>query len=203
MQIFVYFSVLIIFAVWLQYEIRKNSRLSRKSTKLFWEREKQANLTRKTDISDLDYITIPLEKLPMSDHKDATVNSYRDTILSISSKKILNLTGLTNTDLKIKYGASNINLLSEYDNNYTVLVSILQKWGERLYGLGFSEEAVPVLEYAVTCLTDVRKTYRLLAEIYMEQNTPEKIDPLLDALSLTKINRKDLLSKELLRIKNP
>ncbi len=202
MKILVNFGVLLIFVLWLNYEIRKNNRLSKKGSELFWGRENQANLTRNTEISDLEFITIPLERLPMSDHTDATINSYRDTILNLSSKKIVNLTGLTNTELKLKYGAANINLLSEYDNNYIVLVSILQKWGERLYHNGNSEEAVAVLEFGVMCLTDVRKTYLLLAGIYVEQHTPEKIDPLLEILPFTRIVRKDSLAEALVKLKN-
>lgn len=202
MQILVNFSVLLIFVLWLHYEIRKNNRLSKKGAELFWERERQANLTRKSDISGLEYITIPVERLPMSDHTDATINSYRDTILNLSSKKIVNLTGFTNTDLKLKYGAANINQLSEYDNYYIVLVSILQKWGDRLYQNGNLSDAEAVLEFSVMCLTDVRKTYLLLARIYMEQSTPEKIDPLLEILPFIRIVRRDALVEDLIKIKN-
>ncbi len=202
MQILVNFSVLFIFILWLQYEIRKNNRLTKKKSELFWERERQANLTRKADISELEYIEIPLERLPMADHADPTINSYRDTIRNLSSKKIVNLTGFTNTDLKLKYGAANITLLSEYDNHYTVLVSILQKWGERLYHHGNTMDAVSVLEFAIMCLTDVRKSYLLLAQIYANQHTPEKIDDLLEILPFTKVLRKDALAEELRKIKN-
>lgn len=201
MQILVYFAILIIFALWLNYEIHKISRIDKKKNDLFWKNERLANLSRRTNITGLEYITIPLDTLPMSDMDDSTINSYRDIIRDLSDKLIVNLTGLTNTDLKLKYGASNLNRLSEYDNNYTILVSMLHKWGERLYNMGYVKEAITVLEYSVMCLTDVRKTYLLLAKIYMEQNTPEQIDPLLDILPFTKIARKEKLSEELVGIK--
>ena len=202
MQIIVYFSILIIFTLWLNYEIHKHSRIDKKKIDQFWRNERNANLIRRTDISELEYITIPLDTLPIADVEDATINSYRDTIRSLSDKRIVNLTGLTNTDLKLKYGTSNLKSLSDYDNNYTVLVSMLHKWGERLYNKGYVKEAIQVLEYSVMCLTDVRKTYLLLAKIYMEQNTPEQINPLLEILPFTKIVKKDKLSDELVRIKN-
>jgi hypothetical protein len=202
MQLFVNFSILIIFVLWLFYEIKKSSRIDRIKTEKFWERERLANLSRKTDISELEYISIPVERLPMADTDDPTVNSYRDTIKKLADKKILNLSGLTNTDLKLKYGSANITRLSEYDNNYLILVSILHKWGERLYQNGLAEAALPVLEFAVMCLTDVKRTYQLLAEIYMENHTPENIDPLLDIIPFTSIAKKDELAEELIRIKN-
>lgn len=202
MQLFVNFSLLIIFVVWQFYEIQKSDRLSKKGTEVFWKKEQMANLSRRADISGLDYIIIPLEQLPMADTDDPTINSYRDTISKLADQRILNLTGFTNTDLKMKYGASNINTLSEYDNNYLILVSILHKWGERLYRKGYTEAALSVLEYAVMCLTDVRMTYQLLAEIYRNQHKFDKIDALIDKISSTNIIRKDKLTEELSRIKN-
>jgi hypothetical protein len=179
-------SVLIlIFIVWLQYEIRKASRLDKSSTDNFWEKEKQSNLTRRKDISQLDYIILKLESLPLEDKEDLTVNSYRDTILKLSDKKILNLSGYTNTDLKTMYGPANMKLLTEYDGNFITLISMLQKWAERLYADGYTEDAKSVLEFAVSHKTDVTRSYRLLAEIYKLQNTPEKINGLIQSISET------------------
>lgn len=189
---FVSISLLIVFVLWLNYQIAKSNRISRKGIDEFWNKESQANLTRKADISSLTYITIPFEKLPLEDNPDQTINSYRDTILSHSGKKILNLSGLSNTELKLKYGTSNIKLLSEYDINYTVVISMLHKWGERLLELGFVNEAIAVLEVALDCHSDSHKTYELLAKIYIEQGS-NKINPLIDRISSANIRDKENL----------
>lgn len=202
MELIVNFGVLIIFAVWLQYKMRKADRLSNKSSLQFWEKERQANLSRRADISDLEYITVPADSLPVSDTEDATINSYRDTILSLSGKKIVNLTGLTNTELKLKYGPANLSLLSEYDNNYIILVSILQKWGKRLLDKGYMAEAASVFEFAAKCKTDVKSTYKMLAGIYKEQHAPDKIDALIDIIPLTNITGKSALIQELSSIRD-
>ena len=189
-------SLLMIFVLWLNYEIGKNNRLSKKRRDEFWNRESQANQARKSDISDLDYITIPFDKLPLEDNPDQTINSYRDTILSHSDKKILNLSGISNTELKLKYGVSNLNKLIEYDSNYTNLVAILHKWGERLYMNGNHQEALSVLGVALDCKTDVHKTYELLTEIYKSQGSDDKIKLLIDRVSSSSIRNKEaLLSK--------
>lgn len=188
--------LVIIFVLWLRYEIGKSNQNNRKSSDTFWELERKANSTRKVDISDLHFITVSLDKLPMADHQDSTINSYRDTILKLSDKQIFNLTGLTNTDLKLKYGAANLNILMDYDNNYILLVSILQKWGERLYSLGDVAKAVSVLEQAIMCQTDAIITYRLLVKIYRELNKPDKITNLINNIKDSTINRKkDILSE--------
>lgn len=187
----------IIFAFWLHYEIAKSNKQDKLRNQSFWRKEKQANSARRRDISNLDYITVALDRLPLKDHEDDTINSYRDTIVKLADQKIVNLTGLTNTELKFQYGAANLELLAEYDSNYTKLVSILHIWGERLYNRGNVSDAIAVLEYAVSCYTDAAKTYRLLAAIYKEQNTPDKINHLIDVIPNTKMLRKDAFLREL------
>jgi hypothetical protein len=194
-------AITLIFIVWLHYEIRKTSSSSKKATNNFWNKESESNLVRRMDISGLNYLTLDTRFLPMEDHEDQTINSYRDSILKLTDKKMLNLAGLTNTELKYKYGAPNINLLAEYDNNYTILVSMLQKWAERLNNGGFTDEALSVLEYALTFPTDVAKSYKLLAELYKKKNTPHKIDDLIPIIMETAILDKTNLIDELNKIK--
>lgn len=192
----------ILIALWLQYEIAKSKKQDKRSNQHFWQRERKANTVRRRDISNLNYIHVAVDRLPLKNHEDDTINSYRDTIIQLADKKILNLTGLTNTELKYQYGTANLALLSEYDNNYTKLVSILHKWGCRLYDCGNISDAVLVLEYAISCFTDVTQTYRLLATIYKEKEMPHHINHLVEIISDTKILRKDTLIKELKQIKN-
>jgi len=194
---FVSISLLLIFVVWLNYEIGKTNRLSRKKKDEFLKKETLANQTRRGDISSLNYISIPFDRLPLDDNPDQTINSYRDIILSHSHKKILNLSGYSNTDLKLKYGVSNINALIEYDNNYTVLVSVLHKWAELLYKKGYHQDALNVLETALECGTDVHKSFELLAKIYKEQGLSDKLNLLIDKISSSSIRDKDSLMLKL------
>ncbi len=201
MEQFIIIGFLIIFVAWLNYEIGKNNRLSKKKTEEFWEKESQANRTRKGDISGLDYISIPFDRLPINDNPDQTINSYRDTILSQSSKKILNLSGISNTELKLKYGAPNLTLLTEYDNNYAIMVAVLHKWGERLYINSYYKEAIAVLEVALDCRTDVYKTFELVAKIYSEKGLFDKINLLEDRISSSSIRNKETLLSKLEELK--
>jgi hypothetical protein len=78
---------------------------------------------------------------------------------------------------------------------------MLQKWAERLYTGGFTDESISVLEYALTFHTDVTKSYKLLADLYIKQNTPEKIDDLIPIIWETAIQDKNKLIDELNAIK--
>lgn len=145
----------------------------------FWQREHAANSTRRKPLDDLPYIKLPMDLFPMELLPDVPkVEDYRQIILSLKELPIVNFTGLSNTDLKLRYGAPNLDLLTSYDQNYTLLVRTIQQWAQALYDNGFSDEACQLLEFAVSTKTDVSATYRLLCKIYREKGTPEKIQTL-------------------------
>lgn len=145
----------------------------------FWEREREANSTRRKSLDDLDYIKLPIEEFPMSLLEDLPkAEDYKQIIRTLSELPIVNFTGISNTELKLRYGAPNIDLLSEYDQNYTLLVRTLQQWAQLLYENGYVDEARRMLEFSVSTGTDVSATYRLLCQIYKQQHTPEKISSL-------------------------
>ncbi len=161
----------------------------------FWERERAANNTRRKSLDDLPYIRLPMEIFPMDLLPDVPkVEECRQTILSLKDLPIVNFTGFTNTDLKLRYGAPNINLLISYDQSYTLLVRTLQQWAQALYDGGYPKEACQLLEFSVSTGTDVSATYRLLCKIYQEQGTPEKISDLyLIAETLNSVNQKTIV----------
>lgn len=145
----------------------------------FWEREIRANSTRRQPLDNLDYIKVTPEDFPMSLLEDIPkAEDYKQIIRSLSELPIVNFTGISNTELKLRYGAPNIDLLMHYDQNYTLLVRTLQQWAQMLYEAGYVDDARRMLEFSVSTGTDVSATYRLLCQIYNEQHTPEKIGEL-------------------------
>lgn len=144
----------------------------------FWEREEHANSIRKEDISQLEYITIPLDKLPFRDTNDTKLCEYQNTVRNLSEYKILNLTGISNTDLKLQYGTANLEFLSLADQRFTTLARTISLWGNYLYEQGDVLDATTVLEFGIQCKTDVSANYITLAKIYKEKS-PEKISGLI------------------------
>lgn len=143
---------------------RQGSRYQKREAQ-FWTRERQANAVRRKSLDGLNYIRIPLEDFPTHIlQNDETVLECISTLETLTSRKIVNLTGYTNTDLKLEYGTANITALSEYDQNYTVLVRTLQKWADVLLETGYAEEASVLMEFAVSTGTDISRTYLALAD---------------------------------------
>lgn len=175
------------FICMLSIAIRRHSRIVQKKQEQFWERERQANHVRRKPLDNLDYITIPLERLPVHVMTaDVTVRECLDVLNTLAGEKIVNFTGITNTDLKLTYGTANITVLSGYDQNFTLLVQTLQKWAETLHKAGYTDEARQVLEYAVSVHSDAGTSYRLLAALYDQAGEREKVTGLYDtALALT------------------
>lgn len=145
----------------------------------FWSREERANSVRRKPLDDLNYIKIPLEAFPthlLNDNDE--VLECIDILESLTSRKIVNFTGRSNTDLKLEYGTANLEALTEYDQNYTLLVRTLQKWADRLIEGGYNKEAVPLMEFAVSTNTDISRTYYVLAEYYASLGQYQEIDRL-------------------------
>lgn len=174
-----FLASLFLFLLVLGRALKKSTRTMEAEEQSFWQKERAANSVRKKPLDDLDYIAIPLEQLPTDVHKeDPVVQECVDTLTILKDCKIVNLTGITNTDLKLTYGTANITVLSEYDQSYTLLVTTLQKWADRLVSLEDLASAKTVLEYAVSVRSDVTGTYLMLAEIYEKQGASGRIPEL-------------------------
>ena len=168
---FPFLAIFITFCLVLTYYIRKSDASQQKVEDEFWEKERLANAVRKKDISKLDYITIPSEKIPQ---KLDTLTEKK--LFALADKPMLNLTGISNTDLKLQYGTANINILSEYDANFIEFVSLLPEYADELIEAGFEDTALMLLEFAIDCNADSRKLYQQLATLYLENHQPEKLD---------------------------
>lgn len=191
----VFLLLVVILALWIRYQSTHTDRSAAQKREAFLERERQANLTRKKDISNLDYIHVPVSGLPFPETNQEEITDIQKHILTLASGKIVNFTGLSNTDLKLKYGAPNIDLLMEYDKNYLELVRSLYRYGKLLYDLGKKDESAAILEYAISIQTDISANYTLLATIYKEKNDISRINYIISqAETLTSMTKKALLS---------
>ena len=192
-----FFASFIVFCLWLMYEIHKHRNMDEKNFKAYIDEEVKANNTRKKPLDDLQYITIPIDSLPTNILKNNTIISdFIDTIYYLSENPIVNLTGISNTELKLRYGAPNLELLTQYDTAYTTLVRTLYEWGKALYENGYSADAKTVLEYAVSIKTDVSDTYLTLAKIYSEEDNKDKIKELIsDASEINSLMSKTIINK--------
>lgn len=171
---------LIIPIIWLTYELKKHDKLEKNALNDFWRREEEANLVRKKPLDNLNYVEIPFDFIPeslLADNEE--VKDCLELLNKLSEKKIVNFTGFSNTDLKMKYGAANLTELSQYDENYTLYARTIYKLANLYYRNGYESNARVLLEKAVESGTDISGNYLLLARIYQEHKETDKLNSLL------------------------
>ncbi|WP_156036144.1 hypothetical protein [Butyrivibrio sp. AE3004] len=197
-----FLSSFILFVIITNIAIHRSNSKARKDDENFWNKELRANGTRRKSLDSLNYITIPMDKLPFGVIPDNDEIDYCEkSIQKLSTEKIVNFTGITNTDLKLEYGAPNITLLTTYDQNYTTLVTVLHKWAKELYDAKFYHEATEVLEFSISTKSDVTASYKLICDMYKNKLSLEnseirkKIEALLPiAESLNSLSRDNIVN---------
>ena len=171
-----YFIILIII---LQFAIKRSSRNHKSRNQQFLERESRANQVRRKDISNLNYISIP-DNLPLINSGNETFNqllsnnsgmmrSY-NTITGLKDKKILNLTGISNTELKLSYAL--------IVNNDTA-------------------DALSFLEYGISIGSDISSNYIDLAIIYAATDRFDDIRKLKEKAGMLKSLSRDNIIEQL------
>ena len=184
---------IIAFAV-VSYFRHRHDRLQQETSNHFWERELEANHVRRKDISGLPYISIPFEDFSIGAFSDEKITELEIKLEGFREKKILNLNGQTNTDLKMLYGPANLAALTEYDQNFTDLLHTLSEYSSRLLELEHNDAAVSVLEFCVDIGSDVSTHYTTLANCYKEAGYTDKLNRLREkATSLDSLMKASIL----------
>lgn len=192
------FTTVVLLSALIWFSMKRSTKKMNEEEEKFWDREREANFIRRKPLVDLEFIDVPFDELPLDENsEDPLLKEYAEKILALKDKKIVNLNGITNTDLKFKYGVSNLNTLSEYDENYTIMVSTLADYAEELNRLGRVEDAKTVLEIAIKCKSDVKRSYILLADMYEEAKEYDKIEELIESASALTSHAKDGIVNEL------
>lgn len=191
-------TLFVIFLLWFTFIRSRVSRKGQKAQEEYWQRENLANSVRKQSLDNLPYIYVPLKELPFltetMDNPDKDLAAIEEEVRAISETKIVNFTGISNTELKLQYGAPNLDLLTEYDENFTNLSRLLFQWGSKLNELAFQREAIQVLEYGVRIGSDIRGHYLLLANLYRNTSQNSRIQSLIDqAETLNSLNKNGII----------
>ena len=165
----------LIFLVAIAVRLKALDANQKKQEEDFWAKERQANITPAKDISNLRYITIPMEKFPLNFSDDQKVLEIENELKELSTHKLLNLIGKSNTDLKLEYGVPNFELMSQIGDDFDRVCVLLNSYAKELYAVGRIDDVITVLEFAVGVGTDISESYTLLASCYEEYGMEQKI----------------------------
>lgn len=201
MQIPILTILILLFVGVFTYRIRKTNNDQDELIEQFRENELKANSTRKQDISNLSYITIPSDLFPWDIHSDV-----ENSLASLKKVKMLNLTGITNTELKLKYGVSNLEELAACDDAFTEFVRLLPMYARELCESGRPEIAQAALEFGIEHKADSKQIFTDLANMYREAGNTDGINHLIQiAQEINSLMREPIINslEDILNGNNP
>lgn len=176
----------------LTYQLKKTTRAQNEVEEQFREKERLANSTRKQDISNLDYITIPAGLFPLN-----LGTQTENQLVTLLDKQMLNLTGLTNTELKLQYGAANLEILTACDDNFSTMVRLIPDYAGELIANENPDAARNILEFAVQHKADSRAIFDMLSTIYVHSGESGRISDLIAIAESLKSLSKDVIISDL------
>lgn len=172
---------LIIFTVYIK--TRKSGDLQLDAYNEFLDKEQEANFSRRKDPVPEDYLTVDVNKLPIREYPDD--QAYQRVLLRqlnaltfAQMPMIYGYRGMNNRELKLKYGAANLDMIITYEENYDQFIHNLLEWATALISLGNLDDAAAVLEVAAEYNCDRSQAYTLLADIYSKRGELAKLDGL-------------------------
>lgn len=180
MKLFVFATPLII-ALLIALAIKKSDYKKEQDAEEFFEKERKSNFVKKKPLDSLNYVKVPdkfyeysYSKLIKANEHPEALEKAVDQLMKLKDAKMVNFLGKTNTDLKLEYGTGNLEILMEYDLNFTSLITCLEEIGEAALTVD-KAYAKEVLEFSINIGSDISSTYKNLLNIYIEESSEDML----------------------------
>lgn len=166
------FILFLIFLFIFHHNLKKTERLTAMKRKDFWENEEKSMFTRKSQIEDNNYIVLDISGIIHNNREyflelgHPELFKYQELIFSLSNEQMLNLSNMSNSEIRLKYGVANFSHIEACENNYNRLIKAIYMLGKGYYDLEKYPEAISVLEAGIKINSDISDHILLLAELY-------------------------------------
>lgn len=173
-EIFVPVFFLIGIVIIFQTFLRRSDRITKRAKEEFLEREREASFSRVKEIEQERFISIDINKFPIMNAQDIETDeekyayTLQNAVIEKSSKKMAHFDE-ENLELKKMYGASNLETIIQYEENYTEFLRKLSSWAKALADANRKDDAIKVLEEGMKVGLDYTKSIMLLADLYNEK----------------------------------
>lgn len=203
-EIFVPVFFLIGIVIIFQTFLKRSDRITRKAKEEFLEREREASFSRVKEIEQERFINIDINNFPIMSTQDIKTDeekyayTLQTAVIEKSSKKMAHFDE-ENLELKKMYGASNLETIIQYEENYTEFLRKLSSWAKALVDANKKDDAIKVLEEGMKVGLDYTKSIMLLADLYNEKKDNEALNNL---YNLIKQNKSIIMDKVVKYIEN-
>ncbi len=176
--------------------IRRSNARSKKANDEFWKRERDSYKAPSRPTDNLEYVRFP-DDLPIHISTDnPQIKEYQETLANVTKGKVLNLSGISNTEIRMSFGKDNMEELSLADQRYTTMCRTLDSLSVAYMDLGFKDEARSLLEFALSAGCDISSCWIRLGQYYMEKEDASALSSLIEkaeALDDTVHSRNEIL----------
>lgn len=156
--------------------LSKTSPSTREKLDALLAEEHEAQFARLVKLPNEFFIQVDISLYPKIEDKDCM--EYYQTLVRYASRKMVNLQGKTNLELKQTYGAQTLEAISDYERNYYEFLSSAIGYAQILYEKDYLAEARQTLEACIDYHCDISKCYELLIDIYKNQSDEEALNHL-------------------------
>ena len=158
--------------------IRRSNIRSKKTNEAFWEHERSSYKAPSRPTDDLEYVSFP-PGLPIGiPVDDPSLEECQRILKTLSGERIINLSGITNTDIRMSYGKENLPELSKADARYTTLLRSLNTLASGYLGLNYGNEAKVLLEFALSIGSDIKESWINLGRCYLKEDDFDSLSSL-------------------------
>lgn len=172
---FPFLTIFIAFVLFLFFRFSFLNKKQEEKMNKFWDMEQKAKTAPAKDINTLPYIKIPISTFPFGKWDDDEIIMLEDQLSALSKERIYNLTGKTNTEVQLEFGAANFEVMSEIGENFNQMTILLTDYGKALMEKGDYESAAKVFEFGASAKSDVSSNYTLLGDCYVALHQEKKI----------------------------
>lgn len=183
---FVSFIVLfatIIIAVMIKVNFTMHSKKNTKA-KEYWGNERNANFSRAKPITedvfyhpDVDILSLD-EILNENSYSDAVIKKVQN-VKKISELKMVYFTkAKSNLELKLAYGASNLNDIIEYEENFQKYHRSIIELAKSVFECGHPTKAIQLAMNVISIYPNASSSYVLIAKIYHADEAYKMIERL-------------------------
>lgn len=141
----------------------------------FFEKERKANNSTKKEINEKYFFVNTLNITEFEFNYSKKYEKLLNDLKIISEKEMIKFNQIySNTDIKLKFGPSNLNRIMDSENNYREYFRILNDMSEELINNDDYANAEIILKYLIENNSEFSKSYILLINIY-KKTYPDKI----------------------------
>lgn len=156
-----------------------------KTSEQYWAREHAATFSRRKEIPTDTFITIDFSIYPIVE--DEKCQQLYKKILLFKERPLVNLKGLSNLELKERFGTMQLEKLSYYEQNFIEYMNTSCAYGKLLFEKGYLSESQKVLEYIMHMGCDASQGFFTLISIYTAYDANSSMHALTNLKKLKQI----------------